>query len=275
MEKTIYFVAGLPRSGSTLFMNILNQNPRFYGTASSGLIDVVRIIRNGWMKNPFFMAMPEEERTKKKLSTIKGAMNGYFDGTDRPVVFDKNRGWPVMFELLSTIFGGKEKVKMIICVRDLRDVLASFEKLFRVTSKTSTTTQELNAPMLHRTALERAKFCVREGEPLGYALSVTQDAITRGWRNNMFFLEYDALTINPQKAMQEIYAFLGEELYQHDFEHVEQVTKEDDSVHGFTGLHDIRPKIEQQGQQWKKVFDDTVTHTVFWAEIAKRNHFWR
>ena len=28
-EKTIYYVSGLPRSGSTLLMNILGQNPNF------------------------------------------------------------------------------------------------------------------------------------------------------------------------------------------------------------------------------------------------------
>ena len=30
MEKTFHFIAGLPRSGSTLLANILAQNPRFH-----------------------------------------------------------------------------------------------------------------------------------------------------------------------------------------------------------------------------------------------------
>ena len=38
MKKTFYFMAGLPRSGSTLLSSILNQNPRFYSGPSSPVL---------------------------------------------------------------------------------------------------------------------------------------------------------------------------------------------------------------------------------------------
>jgi sulfotransferase len=43
--------------------------------------------------------------------------------------------------------------------------------------------------------------------------------------------------------MQQIYAFLGEPYFEHDFENVQQVTQEDDTVHGYKGMHDIRPQV--------------------------------
>ena len=37
MQKTLYFVAGLPRSGSTMMINLLRQNPYIGGAAVSSL----------------------------------------------------------------------------------------------------------------------------------------------------------------------------------------------------------------------------------------------
>jgi hypothetical protein len=42
----------------------------------------------------------------------------------------------------------------------------------------------------------------------------------------------------------------------HDFDNVKQVTWEDDSVHGFVGLHDIRSKVAPMEPQWPKVLGD-------------------
>lgn len=47
-DKIIHLMAGLPRSGSTLMCNILNQNPRFHATSTSGILDIVLTIRNQW-----------------------------------------------------------------------------------------------------------------------------------------------------------------------------------------------------------------------------------
>jgi len=40
--KEIYFINGMPRSGSTLLCNILAQNPEFHVTPTSGLSELVR-----------------------------------------------------------------------------------------------------------------------------------------------------------------------------------------------------------------------------------------
>jgi hypothetical protein len=37
---------------------------------------------------------------------------------------------------------------------------------------------------------------------------------------------------------------LGYDYYPHNFDHVEQVTEENDDIHGIPGLHVIRNKVE-------------------------------
>ena len=40
-QKTYYFMAGLPRAGSTLLSAILNQNPRIYSGPSSPVTSIM------------------------------------------------------------------------------------------------------------------------------------------------------------------------------------------------------------------------------------------
>ena len=272
--RKLCFLSGVPRSGTTVLANLLSQNPDVYATATSGLLDILRSVRAVFDENEFFKAMDPEERKARKLGIVRGAVDGYFDHAEGKVCFDKSRGWPTSFEMMAWILGSREQVKAIVCVRDLRDVLASFEKLYRATSESSSTTQERAAFIEHRTALGRALFIMKPEEPLGYAMDVIRDAVTRGWRDNMLFVEYDVLCRDPMGTMDKIYQFIGEERFQHDPSHVEQVTREDDSVYSFVGLHDIRPEIKLQEPQWPLVYDGAVMNTPFWARVTEGARFW-
>ena len=126
--RRVHFVAGLPRSGSTLLLNILGQNPRFRVGSTSGIMDVMFGVRNNWDKLIEFRASPNPEG---KLRVLRGILESYYADSELPVVFDKCRGWisTGMLEMAETVLG--RNVKILVPVRDLREVLASFEKLHR------------------------------------------------------------------------------------------------------------------------------------------------
>ena len=46
--KKIFFQSSLPRAGSTLLQNILGQNPDFYVTPTSGVLELVYAARNNY-----------------------------------------------------------------------------------------------------------------------------------------------------------------------------------------------------------------------------------
>jgi sulfotransferase len=71
-------------------------------------------------------------------------------------------------------------------------------------------------------------------------------------------VHFDYLTSRPADALQEIYQFLEEEPYEHDFEHVEQVIFENDLVHGIEGLHDIRADVRPIPSRAKEVLGELV-----------------
>jgi sulfotransferase len=160
-------------------------------------------------------------------------------------------------------------------VRDLRDVVASFEKLYRTTSALGQLGQEKALELKFKTALGRVGVFIDDGQPVGRAYNAIRDAVTRGWLDCMHFVEYDDLTGDPQKTLDGVYRFLGEDAYQHDFNNVQQVTIEDDFVYGFKDLHTIRPVVQSQAPQWPHVFDDAVFKTPIWENIQNLATFWR
>lgn len=247
----LQIITGLPRSGSTLLCNILLQNPAFHASATSGLLDILVPIRNGWDHLVCMQAMPAQESEVKKLAVLRAVAQGYYADVDRPVVFDKNRAWPRYLELAEAITG--KPAKALVCVRDLREVIASFEMLWRHTSATGQVAQERSSPADFDSLASRCALWARADQPVGAAYNAIKDALARGYRDRLHFVRYEELTARPAQTMAGIYEFLGAEPYEHDFEHVQQTTREDDRVHGFRGLHDIRPAVRPKAPIWPQV----------------------
>ena len=130
MNKTIYMVSGLPRSGSTIFQNILAQNPRFFSTQTSGCLDVLFAIRNKWHQLLEHKAHPVDN---KLHNVLHAAFYGYYEDVEQTVVFDKSRGWLAYIEFIESVI--EKKVKVLVPIRPITDILASFEMLYRNTAK--------------------------------------------------------------------------------------------------------------------------------------------
>lgn len=264
-EKTIHFISGLPRAGSTLLANILAQNPRFHTTHTNAIADVMFGVRNQWNNLVEFRAHPDEEAKKRVLHAI---LHAYFADVDKPVIFDKSRSWVSLLEMAEEALGYKPKV--LVPVRDLRDVLASFEKLWRKNAGSRQIEQEGRNYIQFQTIEGRCQVWMQADQPVGLAYNRIKDAVVRGFGEQMCFVEFDALTREPEQIMRGIYDFLGEAYFEHNFDHVEQVTWEDDGVHGIEGLHNIRTKVDPVEPQWPSVLGqaaDPYANLEFWRKL--------
>ena len=195
-------------------------------------------------------AMDAELSLKRKISVLRGIVDSFYADVDSPIIFDKSRGWIAHFEMLNSVL--EYPTKVLVPVRDLRDVLASFEKLHRKKSALGQTKEEALNYVGFQTVEQRCDTWVKANEPIGLAYNRIKDALQRGWQSSMFFVDYDKFCKNPERMMKNIYEFLGEEYYQHNFKNVEQVTWEDDSVHGVP-LHGIRNEIKPQPPQYPSI----------------------
>jgi sulfotransferase len=251
MNKTVHFIAGMPRAGSTLLCNILAQNPRFQVTATSGILETLFILRKNWEEIIEFKTPGQPRNTREKLHVMRAMLDGYFADSPRPVVFDKSRSWLAHLEMAEAILGRKAKV--LVPVRDVREILSSFEKIWRKSRATGPTPHEQQFYREFQTVEGRCDVMMREDQVVGIAYTRVRDALVRGFRDRMHFVPFEQLTARPAEVLAGIYKFLEEEPFTHNFEHVEQVTSEDDTMYNLKGLHDIRPKVEPAPIQAPKI----------------------
>ena len=239
--KTHYFISGLPRAGSTLLCNILAQNPKFYvSPATSACHDILFNIRNQWDKLTEHQAEGVDYDQLRRV--LAAALNAYHT-TDKTTVIDKGRGWLSLIELAEFTTG--VPVKILVPVRDLAEIFASFELLWRKTSGQTQWSFEQSEYFKAQTVEGRCDIWAGASQPVGLAYNRVKDALARGYHDRLLFVEFDDLTQRPRATLERIYAFLGEEPFTHDVMRVEQVTREDDvNVHRIPGLHTIRPHVQ-------------------------------
>ncbi len=244
MEKEIFFINGMPRSGSTLLCNILAQNPDFHVTPTSGLSDIIGNINQIWHHNP---AIKASEPPEKQLKLINGLFQTYHSDTDRPVVFNKSRNWAPQIELVEMSL--QRPIKILTTIRKLTSILASFEKLYR---KELT---NITSPMIRTPEMSIISNRINNwaNGVVGGAFNSIQDAFLRGHRHKFHFIDYDKLTNDPKNVMKQVYSFLEKPYYEHDFTNIQQYTHENDTEHGFTDLHTIRPVIKPQVDDSKEI----------------------
>jgi sulfotransferase len=238
--KKIFFQSSLPRSGSTLLQNIMGQNPEFYVTPTSGVLELLYAARANYTSSPEFKAQDSETMKIGFINFCYYGLQGFFAGiTDKPYVLDKSRGWGVHYNFLNSFY---ENPKVICMVRDPRDIFASMEKNFRKNQHLDSGIVN-HAEMIGTTTEKRIDLWANS-QPVGMAMERLEQIIKEGNDNKMLFIKYEDLTKDPNKEMKKIYEYLELPFYQHDFNNITQITKEDDSVYGIYGDHNIKSKIE-------------------------------
>lgn len=249
-KKTLHFVAGLPRCGSTALISMLAQNPRIFGAPISGLCGMVGGINANWDKSEFHQELPNPQAKKNVLRAV---LDSYHE-TDRPIILDKDRQWVTYINLLESIL--ERPVKLIVPVRPLAEVLASFEILRRRTPLEFTSADEALGPSSN--IASRADYFMGATGALGLAYGGLKDAVTEGYLDRMLFVDYNKLTSAPKTQLRRIYDFLEEPYFEHNTQKVEQIAFGNSMVHKFLGLHDIRSEFKKVSASAREVLGGDV-----------------
>jgi len=120
MNKTFYFMAGLPRSGSTLLSSILNQNPRFYSGPSSPVLGAMFALENNFTSNELYEGYPKPEQVNNIIGSV---IENFYSDISNPIVIDKNRAWTARVPYIEGYI--KQQAKIIVPVRSVDEILAS------------------------------------------------------------------------------------------------------------------------------------------------------
>jgi sulfotransferase len=236
--KTMYFIAGLPRAGSTMITNILKQNPDIHGEAVSSLSSLVGSIHANWYS---YGQNQEYKNEDAKMGVLRGTISGYYDHIQKPIVFDKDRGWIAHIGLLEEIF--QKQVKILCMVRNPAEILASFEKI----RKNNPTYFALPDQSLREgsTVAARAMFYSGPGGTLGLAHAHLRDAVTMGYLDRLLFVDYNRYCNSPKSQTKRIYDFFELPEFEHNFKQIEQTEEYNDLANGLPDLHKVKPSLSK------------------------------
>jgi sulfotransferase len=258
MEK-LFFQSSLPRAGSTLLQNILAQNPNIYSTPTSGVLELVYAARSNYSNSPEFKAQDPELMKNGFLSFCREGLKGFYEGiTDKKYVIDKSRGWGVHYGFLQQIV---DKPKVVCMVRDLRDIYTSMEKNFRKNQHKDFGI--VNHSDLKGTSTPKRIDIWANSQPVGMAIERLQEIFRQGINENMMFVKYEDLCLYPDLIMRKIYEYFEIPYFEHDFENIEQITKEDDEVYGIFGDHKIKKTLELLPSDSQKILGSDVCDWIY------------
>lgn len=265
--KDIFFIGGLPRSGSTLLMNLLAQNKDVFCTPTSGLHQILCNIKSSWNNVVEHRADKNAGHEDNLLRVLKNVFYSYHN-TDKNIIFDKSRGWGHSIEMIEKMIG--KRVKIVAPVRNIPEVLASFESLYRKGS------YKFDAPGLIPQSMNtegRAMHWASIQGEVGLAYTILRDAFQRGLGDRYLLIDYDYFTHNPEHTMNTIWDFLEKPRFNHDFKNIESLICEDDSVYNYVDLHKIKSRIIPSKSNAKNILGEKTYNMFygqeFWLDTVK------
>lgn len=244
MEKTYHFMAGLPRSGSTVLAALLNQHPDIYASPQTDLIAMIYDLDD---------KIPQYESYKAGLlhsgyeNVVNNITNNFYSHIDKPVIIDKNRGWgtPYNWENLSPYVNPEGKV--ILTMRPILEVISSFVRVVTESQKVTNELRFLNKDFWvseYRDPIDALadSLMVCNGEIDRAIFSINN--LVKNHSKDVYVVWYDSLINSPQKTLNEIYDFLGLKVYEHNFNNIIEVDRHHDLLgYGVIGLHDIKKEL--------------------------------
>lgn len=241
MVQKVFYNASMPRAGSTLIQNVLMQNPNIYSTPTSGVIEFLLNARTIYTTGDAFKAQDPETMKSGFKNFCKAGLHGFYNGiTDRPYVMEKSRGWLGHQNFIE--FFTDEKPKMIVMVRDLRAIFASMEKNLRKNP-------DKDSLIINGVELKNMTTSARIDHfsitpPIGPSIEWLSEVFHQELDKDILFIRFEDFTVDPEEEMKKIYEYLEIPYFKHNFNNVEQLTHENDVIHGIFGDHKIQPQIK-------------------------------
>lgn len=263
LDLPIHFICGL-RSGNTLLANFLGQHPDVFVTPTTGLSGPISTMRDGWWQNDAWKAWGLEKVKPRLHDSVKGLIAGFYspEFNAGKTVIDKSRGWLPLVGVMKEALG--RPINIIVTVRDPRAVIASLEKKYRAAPWTVRDMGPSNPNTM--TLGQRVDQWLSPKGLAGFHFNAMRNAVACH-DDSVLRIPYRLLTEQPIVVANAVTERLGLAPFDGwDPNNVEQITHEDDTIHGMD-LHTIRQKIEPSDVvPWEGILPQPLAD-----EIAKRN----
>ena len=241
----MYFLASIPRSGSTLLASLLGQREDTYVSPTSNLGDTLGAVTESFKENP---ATKASGQTHQDLyATLRSISEFKYSDRSEPIIFDKGRMWadPKVINTMEKSIG---EIKIVATVRPMAECVASFYLIDK--SKLSINewvrTSRLMAPLM------AAYQALKEGY--------------EKYPEKFCLIEYANLCGDTQNELNRISDFIGvdRQTFQPDIKQVD----EKDNAWGIENLHTLAETIKETVQDTKGILGPEL------YEFYQGGEFW-
>lgn len=258
MSKQYHFIAGLPRSGSTLLSALLRQNPRFHAGVTSPLYAMAHRLIESMSADKKYLSMIDDAR---RARVLRGVFDNFYEDSPAQVIFDTNRLWTADIAMIAQLFPTS---KIVCCVREVFRVIDSFERIARKNPlQYNSLFNFTNEPSVYGRV--QSMMSVRDGV-IGGPHSALRSAWYTDFADRLILVRFESLTHHPAETLARLYTLLGEPAFAHDIANVEGDEPEYDARLGLPGLHRIRKGVTP-GEQPLTIPPDiyqTYAKSDFW-----------
>ena len=187
---------------------------------------------------------------------MRGMIDAFYEDTDKPVIIDKGRGWPIpiIMGAMTQVLGHGPKI--IATVRPVPDCMASFVRVAKP--------EDLDEFMYSGQLADHLK-----------AAYISLQQGYEAMPENFLFVEYDNLLADPKKELERVHTFLGLAPFEYDLSNIDgtPVKEDDENLHGYAGMHDIKPELKKQhndkSQDLLKHHYNQFCQPEFWNDNAR------
>ena len=275
MDKKFYFMAGLPRAGSTLLSTLLNQNPRIYSGPSSPVLGAMYATHDNFIGNELYTGYPKPDQVNEIIGSM---IEHWYSDIDQPVVIDKNRAWCARVPFIEGYI--QQEVKIIVPVRRVDEILASILRMIHRNTfvegqpRINFVDEQLvkaNIPISDETRCQY--LLTAQGGIVWESLNATKMGVDEGHGDKFHYVDYNDLITDPQGQLNEIYEFLGEESFEHTFDNLSNEHREDDiTTYGLGDMHEVHSKLEKVSTDPSKILPASIIE--LYNNNKKTLEFW-
>lgn len=262
MKKDFIAIAGLPRAGSNLITHIMDQNPIFTISLDSKLSPFLNEQRIFVRDNIKFNQLPHQDYENLSINFCRAGTKSWIDTVcTSNILLDKNRVWFHQYHFFFKLF---PKMKMIICLRDLRFVLNSclrrmqesmameFRNNFYSNFQENFLKQQIDKllidPFIHEGLLSLKEI-----------IDVNQN-----YKSQLYFLKYENLIENKNKEINKIYDFLELDRFSHDLQNIKVEEFHNDNFYQPIGDHYIRSSIADKLDYSLEYLNQELANYIFY-----------
>ena len=261
MDKKFYFMGGLPRAGSTLLSTLLNQNPRFHSGPSSPVLGAMFATHDNFQGNELYTGYPKPERVNEIVGSV---IRHWYSDIEQEVIFDKNRAWTARVPFIEGYI--RQQAKIIVPVRRIDEILTSLLTMIHRNTfvegqpRINFVDEQLvkaNIPISDETRCQY--LLTAQGGIVWESLNAAKMGVDEGYGDKFLFVDYNELVEDPQRELNDIYEFLGEEPFEHTFDGLSNDHREDDlTTYGLSDMHEVHSKLEKTSPDPSEVLPESI-----------------